>query len=50
MRQWWGLHGLTNPVCELNVRPGGAIRIHMHGPNGSVYPKAGVYQGIFEEG
>jgi uncharacterized protein YndB with AHSA1/START domain len=22
--QWWGPHGFTNPVCELEVRPGGA--------------------------
>ncbi len=22
--QWWGPHGFTNPVCELDLRPGGA--------------------------
>jgi uncharacterized protein YndB with AHSA1/START domain len=22
--QWWGPPGFTNPVCELDVRPGGA--------------------------
>ncbi|MGH2375506.1 MAG: SRPBCC family protein, partial [bacterium] len=32
MAQWWGPRGFTNPVCELDVRPGGAIRIHMRGP------------------
>ncbi len=45
---WWGPHGFTNPVCELDVRPGGAIRIHMRGPDGTVYPMAGVYQEIVE--
>ena len=27
--QWWGPHGFTNPVCELDVRPGGSIPITM---------------------
>jgi uncharacterized protein YndB with AHSA1/START domain len=44
--QWWGPHGFTNPVCELDVRPGGAILIHMRGPDGTVYPMKGTYQEI----
>ncbi len=44
--QWWGPHGFTNPVCELDVRPGGAILIHMRGPDGTVYPMTGVYQEV----
>ncbi len=44
--QWWGPNGFTNPVCELDVRPGGAIRIHMRGPDGVVYPMKGVYREI----
>lgn len=43
---WWGPNGFTNPVCELDVRPGGVIRIHMRGPDGTVYPMTGVYQEI----
>jgi uncharacterized protein YndB with AHSA1/START domain len=46
--QWWGPNGFTNPVCELDARPGGAIRIHMRGPDGTVYPMTGVYQEIVE--
>jgi uncharacterized protein YndB with AHSA1/START domain len=30
------------------VRPGGAIRIHMRGPEGTVYPMTGVYQEVVE--
>jgi uncharacterized protein YndB with AHSA1/START domain len=45
---WWGPHGFTNPVCELDVRPGGAIRIHMRAPDGTVYPMTGVYREIVE--
>ena len=46
MAQWWGPHGFTNPVCELDVRPGGAIRIDMRGPDGTVYPMTGIFQEI----
>ena len=34
MAQWWGPHGFTNPVCELDVRPGGTWHIVMRGPDG----------------
>jgi uncharacterized protein YndB with AHSA1/START domain len=44
--RWWGPHRFTNPVCELDLRPGGAILIHMRGPDGTVYPMTGVYQEI----
>ncbi len=46
--QWWGPHGFTNPVCELDARPGGAIRIHMRAPDGTVYPMTGLYQEVAE--
>ena len=46
--RWWGPHGFTNPLCELDVRPGGAILIHMCGPDGNVYPMTGVYEEVVE--
>ena len=46
--QWWGPHGCTNPRCELDVRPGGAIRIDMREPDGRTYPMTGTYREIFE--
>ena len=46
--QWWGPDGFTNPRCELDVRPAGAIRIDMHAPDGTVYPIGGFYQEIVE--
>jgi uncharacterized protein YndB with AHSA1/START domain len=45
---WWCPHGFTNPVCELDLRPGGGIRLHMRGPDGTVYPMTGVYREIVE--
>ena len=46
--QWWGPHGFTNPVCEWAAQPGGAIRIDMRSPEGTVYPMTGVFQEIVE--
>lgn len=48
MRNWWGPRGFTNPVCELDVRPGGAIRIDMTAPDGTVYPMTGIFKEIIE--
>jgi len=46
LAQWWGPKGFTNPVCEIDVRVGGAIRIHMRSPDGSVYPMKGEFREI----
>jgi uncharacterized protein YndB with AHSA1/START domain len=46
--RWWGPKYFTNPVCELDVRPGGAIRIDMAGPDGTVYPMKGVFHEVVE--
>jgi uncharacterized protein YndB with AHSA1/START domain len=35
--QWWGPHGFTTTVHEMNVRPGGIWRFVMHGPDGTDY-------------
>lgn len=45
---WWGIEGSTNPVCELDVRPGGRWRIDMRTAGGSVYPNGGVYLEVIE--
>jgi uncharacterized protein YndB with AHSA1/START domain len=46
LRRWWCPERFTNSVCELDARPGGAIRIHMHGPDGTVYRMTGVVREI----
>jgi len=48
LAQWWGPNGFTNPVCDVDVRPGGAIRIDMHGPDGTVYPMTGIFREVVE--
>lgn len=46
--QWWGPHGFTVPLCEMDVRPGGAFRIHMRGPDGTVHRTKGQYHEVVE--
>jgi uncharacterized protein YndB with AHSA1/START domain len=48
LKRWWGPKSFTNPRCEVDVRPGGAIRIDMRAPNGIVYPMTGVFHEIVE--
>jgi uncharacterized protein YndB with AHSA1/START domain len=46
MAQWWGPNGFTNPVCEMDARPGGAIRIVMRAPYGVDYSMTGTFREI----
>lgn len=36
--EWWGPHGFSTTVIEMDLRPGGRWRIVMHGPDGANYP------------
>ena len=46
MAQWFGPRTFTTPVCELDVRVGGALRIVMHGPDGNDYPMKGEFREV----
>jgi uncharacterized protein YndB with AHSA1/START domain len=46
LAQWFGPHGYSNPLCEVDVRPGGVMRIDMRGPDGSVYPIRGEFKEV----
>ncbi len=48
MTKWWGPGGFTNPVCEMDVRPGGAYRWTMRSPDGIDYPIKGFFLEIVE--
>src|ERR1035438_6868275 len=49
LKRWWGPKNFTNSVCEIDPRPGGAMRIHMRAPDdGVIYPMTGVFQEIAE--
>ena len=38
MAQFWGPKSFTNPVCEVDLRAGGAFRVEMRGPMASSFP------------
>ncbi len=46
LARWWGPRHFTNPVCTLDVRPGGALRIVMRSADGIEHPMRGVYQDV----
>jgi uncharacterized protein YndB with AHSA1/START domain len=41
--RFWGPHGMTTPVCEIDLKPGGVFRTVMRAPDGTEYPNQGVY-------
>jgi uncharacterized protein YndB with AHSA1/START domain len=48
LARWWGPSGFSNPVCELDVRPGGRIWIIMRAPDGAEHPMSGTFHEIVE--
>jgi uncharacterized protein YndB with AHSA1/START domain len=43
---WFGPRSFTNPVVEMDVRPGGRMVIHMQGPDGGIYPSIGTFTDV----
>jgi len=48
LAQWFGPKGFTNPVCEVDARPGGALRVTMQAPDGTQYPMTAVFDEVIE--
>ena len=46
--EWWGPHGMTTPVCEMDLKPGGVFRTVMRAPDGTEYPTKGVFLEVVE--
>ncbi len=46
LAQWWGPHEYTAPRAEIDLRPGGALRIDMRGPDGSVQAVTGAVRDV----
>jgi uncharacterized protein YndB with AHSA1/START domain len=46
LAKWWGPEGFTNPVCEVDFRVGGTLKIVMRAPDGTDYPMRGVFKEI----
>lgn len=43
---WWGPKHFTNPVCEVDARPDGALKIVMRSADGVHYPMTGKFQAM----
>lgn len=41
--KWWGPNGFTTTIHEMDVKPGGAWRHTMHGPDGTDYPNKSIF-------
>jgi uncharacterized protein YndB with AHSA1/START domain len=46
LARWYGARGWTVPVCEIDLRPGGAYRYVMRGPGGAEMAVRGEYREV----
>jgi uncharacterized protein YndB with AHSA1/START domain len=46
MVNWFGPRGFTSKVLKNDLRPGGAYRIHMRGPDGDDHWSQGVFREV----
>ncbi|HET9484787.1 MAG TPA: SRPBCC family protein [Xanthomonadales bacterium] len=46
LARWWGPNGFTSTVHAFEFRPGGALRLTLHAPDGADYPNDYVFAGI----
>ena len=46
LKRWFGPHGWSLTVCEVDLRVGGAWRYVLKGPDGTTMGMGGVYQEI----
>jgi uncharacterized protein YndB with AHSA1/START domain len=45
---WWGPKGFTTTIETMDVRPGGAWKHTMHGPDGTNYPNKSIFKEVVE--
>ena len=48
MVHWWGPRGYTTPTCEMDVRPGGALRMCMRSTEGQDLWVHGEFREVVE--
>lgn len=48
LAQWWGPRGYTTPICEIDVRVGGALKLCMRPAQGNDILVRGVFREVVE--
>lgn len=48
LAKWWGPNGFTTTTSAFDMRPGGAWRFVMHGPDGRDYQNLVAYEEVVE--
>jgi uncharacterized protein YndB with AHSA1/START domain len=48
LARWWGPDGFTSTFETFELRPGGAWRFVMHGPDGTDYPNESAFLEVVE--
>lgn len=48
LARWWGPDGFSSTFETFDLRPGGAWRFVMHGPDGANYPNESVFVEVVE--
>ncbi len=43
---WWGPDGFTNSITTMDMTPGGAWELVMHGPDGTDYPNKSIFREV----
>jgi uncharacterized protein YndB with AHSA1/START domain len=43
VKNWWGPKPFTNPVCEIDLQPGGRFHYVMRSPDGMDFPMKGTF-------
>jgi len=46
LSQWFSPRGFTNPVCEVDLRVGGALHIVMRSPQGTDHAMKGIFREV----
>src|ERR1700760_1726318 len=46
LANWWGPNGFTNTISTMDVVPGGAFNLTMHGPDGTDYDNKSTYREV----
>ena len=44
--KWWGPHRFSCPHAEIDLRPGGKLRLDMQGPDGRIFPSTGTVEEV----